>query len=80
VVGEDGALRTLEDMPVQGRSPAWSPDGSRLAFESDRGNDEGRYAAHPAWSPDGRRMVFDAKDPKGDHVFGIAIIDAPVAQ
>ncbi len=44
VVGEDGALRTLEDKPVQGRSPAWSPDGTRVAFESDRGNDEGRYA------------------------------------
>lgn len=101
LVGEGGVLRTLEATPVQGRSPAWSPDGSRLAFESDRGSDEGRYAVfvigkdgkgliqvtdyslnatHPAWSADGRRMVFDAKNPKGGEVFGIAIIDAPVAQ
>jgi Tol biopolymer transport system component len=44
LVGEAGALSTLEAIPVQGRSPAWSPDGTRLAFESDRGSDEGRYA------------------------------------
>ncbi len=44
MAGEDGALHTLEENPVQGRSPAWSPDGTRVAFESDRGNDEGRYA------------------------------------
>lgn len=101
VAGEDGALRTLESPPVQGRSPAWSPDGARVAFESDRGNDEGRYAVfvigkdgkhliqitdyslnatHPAWSPDGRRMAFDAADPKGNRVFGVAIIDVPAAR
>ena len=44
LVSDGGVLSTLEAIPLQGRSPAWSPDGTRLAFESDRGSDEGRYA------------------------------------
>ncbi|HEY1283691.1 MAG TPA: hypothetical protein VGE96_04360, partial [Steroidobacteraceae bacterium] len=32
-----GAVRRLEAMPAQGRAPSWSPDGKRIAFESDRG-------------------------------------------
>lgn len=45
LAGADGELRTLEAKPLQGRAPAWSPDGSHLAFESDRGSPDGRYAA-----------------------------------
>jgi len=37
-------LRQLEQ--GQGRSPAWSPDGRRIAFESDRGNEAGLYALY----------------------------------
>jgi Tol biopolymer transport system component len=56
LVGEGGVLSTLEAIPVQGRSPAWSPDGTRLAFESDRGNDEGRYAVFVI-GQDGRGLM-----------------------
>lgn len=38
VVSETGALRTVEAVPGQGRTPAWSPDGQSLAFESNRGS------------------------------------------
>ncbi len=44
LVGTDGELNTLEAVPLQGRAPVWSPDGKRLAFESDRGNPDGHYA------------------------------------
>jgi hypothetical protein len=40
-----GAARPLEADPGQGRSPSWSPDGTRLAFESDRGSAGHQYAA-----------------------------------
>ncbi|HVV26545.1 MAG TPA: DUF3471 domain-containing protein [Rhizomicrobium sp.] len=42
--GRGGDARTLETPPLQGRAPVWSPDGKRLAFESDRGSPEGHYA------------------------------------
>lgn len=38
--------RPLESEPRQGRAPVWSPDGKRLAFESDRGSADGRYAVY----------------------------------
>jgi Tol biopolymer transport system component len=46
LLGEDGKLHTLEATPFQGRTPVWSPDGKRLAFESDRGNPDGHYAIY----------------------------------
>jgi Tol biopolymer transport system component len=45
LVDMGGATRALEAQPLQGRTPAWSPDGERLAFESSRVSPDGLYAA-----------------------------------
>ncbi|HEY4340354.1 MAG TPA: hypothetical protein VGM97_10455 [Steroidobacteraceae bacterium] len=39
-----GESSRLESNPLQGRTPSWSPDGKRLAFESDRGSPNSLYA------------------------------------
>lgn len=44
LVDDKGVVRLLESSPLPGRTPSWSPDGSRIAFESDRGNPDGHYA------------------------------------
>lgn len=44
LLSDNGILNTLEANPTQGRAPAWSPDGTHVAFESDRGSADGRYA------------------------------------
>lgn len=71
-VRPDGTdLRPLVATPAQETSPAWSPDGTRLAFVRDEaiwtvdaeGGDARRIAGAPGaegptWSPDGRRIAF----------------------
>jgi len=42
LIRETGELQRLE--PNQGRAPEWSPDGQRIAFESDRGSPTYLYA------------------------------------
>jgi Tol biopolymer transport system component len=56
-----------------GRCPAWSPDGSRIAFDNDDDvylmNADGSNvtlfkdnAGYPSWSPDGRRIAFASEN------------------
>lgn len=44
LIDAKGALAPVERTPQQGRAPSWSPDGRWIAFESDRGSSDGRYA------------------------------------
>jgi Tol biopolymer transport system component len=44
IADESGIARPVEANPGQGRAPTWSPDGKRLAFESNRGSLIGLYA------------------------------------
>jgi dipeptidyl aminopeptidase/acylaminoacyl peptidase len=44
LVDGSGVAKALENQPLQGRTPSWSPDGQHLAFESDRGSPNGQYA------------------------------------
>jgi Tol biopolymer transport system component len=43
-VRTSAGVAPVENPPVQGRAPVWSPDGTKIGFESDRGSPEGHYA------------------------------------
>ena len=72
-VADQSGVRRL----VPGDRPAWSPDGSQIAFNAEVGG--GIFVmqadgtglrhlgpgSHPDWSPDGRRLVFDDGDGQG---------------
>ncbi len=59
---------------VINRYPSWSPDGSTIAWTTDRSiclmNSDGSnqrellddYSSHPSWSPDSRTIVFEKLD------------------
>lgn len=69
-----GELINLTAHPAQDKWPAWSPDGTRLAFASNRDGDFEIYVLEggpirqltddpgldtwPCWSPDGNRLAF----------------------
>jgi TolB protein len=67
------------DCSIDYRSPAWSPNGKRLAFDAGERlalmrSDGSRFRllpghtaddGEPAWSPDGRRLVFSGADAAG---------------
>jgi Tol biopolymer transport system component len=71
-VGGQNPINLTEDSPVDDTQPAFSPDGTRIAFRSERdgggifvmgatGESAKRVldaGFNPAWSPDGERIVF----------------------
>ena len=73
VVNADGTgLRRLTTNPGADFDPSWSPDGSRIAFRSERSGDPEIWVMNadgtkqrrltaglsPAWSPDGSRIAY----------------------
>jgi dipeptidyl aminopeptidase/acylaminoacyl peptidase len=45
LVDDKGEAHPVEALPGQGRTPSWSPDGKRIAFESGRGSPDGKTYA-----------------------------------
>jgi TolB protein len=89
VVALDGRIYVQGEAVARGDQPAWSPDGTRLAFvrggsiyvADDDGRNERRLtrggsATSPAWSPDGARIAFaGARD-----LFTVAVATGELAR
>ena len=75
-VGGRNPVNLTPDSPAADTAPAFSPDGERIAFRSER-DGEGIYVMgstgesvkrltdfghDPAWSPDGKQIVFSSGD------------------
>jgi Tol biopolymer transport system component len=56
LVDDKQTLEPLEAPALPGRAPAWSPDGKRIAFESNRASPSGYYAVFVA-NRDGSGLV-----------------------
>jgi Tol biopolymer transport system component len=79
----------IATQPSQG-SPAWSPDGSKIAYEGDHGvfvmnangSDQTKIAGggYPSWSPDGSRLVTVIGAGKGDNLYAVAPDGAGLTQ
>src|SRR6266704_1647227 len=73
-VGGKNPINLTKDSPADDTQPAFSPDGERIAFRSERngggifvmgatGESVRRltdFGNNPAWSPDGKNIVFGA--------------------
>ena len=75
-IGDKRARNITEDSAANDTQPAFSPDGERIAFRSERGEARGIYVMsatgenvrrvsdfgfHPAWSPDGKEIVVSTE-------------------
>ena len=87
-----GVLNTMPDVPTTGHSfPAYSPDGSRIAFSANGGiwvvNNDGTNPNlitfegtdfHPSWSPDGTKIAFSSARTGTAQIFTVTPIGTDV--